>query len=248
MQKSLLEQAGLNKNESQLYEKLLEHGELNPPKLAELTGLSRENTYYVIKSLVEKELVEQVPRLKKKVFRPFSPQSLKSYVEREKMAMKNREKAIEAVIPGLLSLYNLTTNKPSVSFFEGILGIKKVYEDTLRDNPEEILVFRSIHDDEALGDFIVNYVRRRAKLGIKSRTLNPKGHRIDKPGDDKELLRRVRHVTASFFRLPTEISIYNNKVAIISLRKDKIGVIIESPDFAETLKMIFECLWQKQAS
>ncbi len=37
--------------------------------------------------------------------------------------------------------------------------------------------------------------------------------------------------------------VYDNKVAIISSRKENYGVIIESREFADLQSMLFEMLW-----
>ncbi|NTU69527.1 hypothetical protein HGB13_01690 [bacterium] len=246
MKKILLEQSGLTKSEALVYETLLEHGELSPPLTALHTGLSRENAYNVLNSLLAKELAEIAPRKKKKMFRPAPPVKLKELIENEKRIIDERQKAIDAIVPTLNNLYNLSSNKPSVSYFEGIEGIKKVYEDSLREQPEETLVFRSIYDDEAMDKYLHDWMKRRAKRGIKNRIINPKGYFIGGAGTDKELNRKSLHIDPKFFSLPTEITVYNNKVSILSLRKDKIGIIIESSDFAETFKNIFEYIWKKE--
>lgn len=143
-----------------------------------------------------------------------------------------------------MNQYALVSGQPGISHYEGIEGIKKVYEDTLRAPcPEEILVLRSIYDSEELEDFIQEYVERRAKLGIKSRTISPPGIRHPSLSEE-ELLRSLRFLPRENFSLPTEISIYGDKVALISLRKDLIATVIQSQDVAETLRILFELIWQ----
>jgi len=171
---------------------------------------------------------------------------VKEYVENQKNEFKAREKAIEGVLPELQSLYNLNLNKPGISYFEGILGIKKIYESiSRRENQGEVLVFRSIYDDELLGEYILKHIKKLTLVGIKSRLLNPSGHPITNEVEGVKLDREIKHIDITEFHLPTEISVFGNKVAFISLKKDKIGVVIESADFAETMRSIFETLWNK---
>ena len=42
---------------------------------------------------------------------------------------------------------------------------------------------------------------------------------------------------------PTVTNIYGNKVAILSLENEPLGIIIENEDFLKTQKIIFELLW-----
>ena len=143
-----------------------------------------------------------------------------------------------------MNQYALVSSQPGVSHYEGIEGIKKVYEDVLRPPyPEEVLVLRSIYDSEELEDFFQKYVERRAKLGIKSRTISPPGIRHPSLGE-QELLRELRFFPRETFSLPTEISIYGDKVALVSLRKDLIASVIQGKDIAETFRILFEIVWK----
>jgi hypothetical protein len=43
----------------------------------------------------------------------------------------------------------------------------------------------------------------------------------------------------------TEISIYGNKISVMSLKSDRLhGAIIESPEIASTYRAIFEITWR----
>ncbi|HUD03324.1 MAG TPA: helix-turn-helix domain-containing protein [Patescibacteria group bacterium] len=61
---TFLEQVGLNQSEIKIYKRLLDYGELTPPRLAMLTGLTRQNTYAALKTLVNKQLIEDVTNKK----------------------------------------------------------------------------------------------------------------------------------------------------------------------------------------
>lgn len=143
-----------------------------------------------------------------------------------------------------MNQYALVSGQPGISHYEGIEGIKKVYEDTLRPPyPEEVLVLRSIYDSKELEDFIQKYIERRARIGIKSRTISPPGIGHPLLGEE-ELLRSLRFLPREIFSTPAEISIYGDKVALISLRKDLIATVIQGKDIADTLRILFELIWQ----
>ena len=46
------------------------------------------------------------------------------------------------------------------------------------------------------------------------------------------------------FEFPTATYVYGNKVAILSLEKEPVGIIIENEDIARTQGMVFELLWK----
>ena len=60
--KKILEDIGLNKNEALVYNTLLYKGEMIPSQIAEYTGITRANSYAILKSLVEKGVIEEIGR------------------------------------------------------------------------------------------------------------------------------------------------------------------------------------------
>lgn len=240
-----LEKVGLNKNEALIYEALLEHGELSPLEIAKHTNLTRENSYNIANYLITKGLVEIVPNKKKIVYRPLPPNKLKELLEEQKQDISVKQKSLDTFLPMLSNLYSLSSKKPSVSFFEGIEGIKKVYEGLFLSEPDEVLVFRSINDDKALGEYLLNHITKMTKLGFKSKVLAPTGYPLATEIKGKKLFRKIRYIDKKEFSLPIEISIYKNKVTFISLSEFKIAVIIESKDFSQTFRTLFEYIWNK---
>ncbi len=244
MKSTLLEQAGLNKNEAEIYRLVLEHGEMVPPTVAELSGVTRQNAYAILKSLVQKELLEEIEKKKKLTYRPLHPNALVEYAKRRREEQEVTERALEAALPELAGIFNLSTNKPGVSYFEGVKGVKKIYESTLKEKPEEILVFRSAKDTSRLGLYIGGYAKRRARLGIKSRIISPTPLKSNTKATDKELLRERKHLPESIFGLSTEIDIYNDQVAFIAFDKKLLGFVVSGKDVAQTMRNIFELVWK----
>ena len=50
------------------------------------------------------------------------------------------------------------------------------------------------------------------------------------------------------FPFHTEITIYANKVALVSFGRKLIGVVLESEDIANTLRCMFDLLWKRLKS
>ena len=57
-----------------------------------------------------------------------------------------------------------------------------------------------------------------------------------------EQLRQVKFLSKED-KIKPYICIYDNKVAVISTRKEKLGFIIESKEYAEAQKAIFDMIW-----
>lgn len=247
MKQNLLEQAGLNKNEAQVYQLVLEHGEITPPQVAEITGITRQNAYAVLKSLMQKELVEEIERKKKLAYKPLPPEAIASYTEKKTREAEMAEKAILSALPEFQSLFNLTSTKPGISYFEGIEGIQKIYEDTLRVG-EPIYAFLSPQEvDPRLRIWLDrNYARRRKAANIPAQVIVSQESKYSQYTDeDKDNLRETKIVKSSLFPINIEINIYGNKVAFINFHeKEKLaGFVVEGKLIAEAMRSIFQICW-----
>ncbi len=243
MKQNLLEKLGLNENEAIVYNLLLSEGPKTPPEVATATGITRANSYFVLQSLMGMKLVERKERKKKFLYSPLDPHTLGDIIGKEKREISEKEQVLQAVLPELSSLFNLQSNKPSVSYFEGIAGVKTLYNDSLLQKPGEVLVFRSPLDDDYLTkEFAEKQSLKMKSLGIKLRMISPE----TKPGvfttvNGEEMLREIRYIKKHLFE--SEISIYNNRVAIVTYGKTKVSMLVENKELTNTLRSIFELLW-----
>jgi sugar-specific transcriptional regulator TrmB len=234
---------GLSPAERTAYQTLITHGPMAPPQLAKAGGLTRVNGYAALRGLAQKGLAKEKAVNKRQVYLPEPPTKLQELAHQKAEAAKAGLESIEAIIPSLMNQFSLVSGQPGVSHYEGLDGIKQVYEDSLRrPHHDESLVLRSIYDSKEIEPYILSYIKRRAKLGIKNRMLTPY---FDTSLDDSALLRERRYLPKDKFSLPTEISIYGDKVSLVSLRKDLIGTVIQSKDVAQTFRILFELLWSQ---
>jgi sugar-specific transcriptional regulator TrmB len=244
MKKDLLEQIGLNDNETRVYRLLLTEGPKTPPEISNISGITRANSYFVLQALISKGLVERKEVRKKFLYSLLDPEKLGLWVEQEKRSALEKENILAALLPDLQNLYNMQTNKPSVSYFEGLEGIKRLYNDSLIQKPEEILVFRSPLDDESLTmEFAQKHSVKLKKNGTKVRMISPS----TKTGvfteiNGEKMLRDIRYMGKSFF--DSEISIYNNRVAIVTYGKTKVSMLVENKELANTLRTVFDLVWK----
>jgi len=240
---SLFEEIGLNHSEIKIYKRLLEYGELSPPRLSELTGLTRQNAYAALRTLSNKELIDEDRRKKKLTYRPVHPGKLNELVDRKIDESREVHRSLQSFLPELEGMYFLSGNKPGITYFEGLNGVKRIYEDILKDKPNQVQVFRSVYDKERLDKYLTWYIKRQLAAGIETRIISPKLVTDDLIEKDKKLNRARKYVPESLFRINTQIMIYNNNIAFITLEKKLMGFVISSKDVAQTLRTIFETLW-----
>jgi sugar-specific transcriptional regulator TrmB len=253
LKQSIFTEAGLNENEAKVYKRLLEYGEIIPSKLASLTGLTRQNTYTVLKSLKNKELVEEYTKSKILTYKPQHPRKLLDLIETQKADIQLSEDTVKAAMPTLSDLYNLSSTKSSITHLEGVGGIRTVWADALRDAVPQIYVIRSIHDldfynSQRLGRELDVYLKQRAARGIKTQMITSqagaKGEIVEGPA----LKRITKLVPSDVFQVPVEISFSHNVVVFFTLKKKLDIFMITNQEVAQSMKGLFDAVWDADYS
>jgi sugar-specific transcriptional regulator TrmB len=245
----IFEKVGLNKNEAQIYELLLNAGPLPMKPILFHTKLKRGNAYYHLENMAAKGLVEKIdlPKTTTK-FAAKHPQNLELLLAKQKSALFSAEEELNKQLPDLRSLFQLVSIKPAVRFYEGLEGAIQVTNDSLN-SKTEILTYI---DNEAVNKFYPDinkqYVEQRLKKNIKKRMIT-----IDSPyirsrtGEYKKTAAEVRLIPAPA-AFSSVMQIYDNKISYVSVdqnQKQLIGTIIEHPAIYRMHKELFEALWVK---
>lgn len=249
---SLIEKLGLNKNEALVYETLLTNGVQSIKKLATLLPkISRTNLYNILNSLEQKELISAEDKVKLQ-FKANSPYALTAYVSDEKRKAEEAEKIAQTILPALNELYKGSTERPVVRVFEGLDGIKQIYEDTLTEN-KPIYAFLELKEanPQVYRWLRSNYASRRAKAKIKAFVIVATDQNDEKAIEyhnaDKVENRESYLVDKSMFPSRLEVQIYGDKVSFANYNKDDIlmGVIIENKFIASSMKGLWDLAWSK---
>lgn len=249
MYQKILQQIGLSEKEAVVYQTLLETGPISAQevlkKVAQKMATTRPNLYNILAGLKEKGLLAERVKKGKNLFEPESPARLINVFEKATQKASQARKTLEMILPELTSLYNLTTQKPVVQFFEGREGIKKVLADSLT-SKHIIYTYANI---EAIikyfDDINRDYVKKRDALGIKK-----KGIMVDSEFARSYLKNYHRGTTdtrlidGNLYPFHSVMQIYDGKISYVTLSdKSIIGVIIKDPAIHQMHKSIFEYTW-----
>lgn len=157
-----------------------------------------------------------------------------------------KKRILQQHIVELKSLQNVYTTKPQVRFYEGDLGMREAYENTLTTkSPEGIRAFANIDTmHAALPNFFPEYYLRRKEKGIHIRAIIPDTPLCQerKKHDNKEL-RETHLVDAKKYYFTPEVNFYDNKVLIVSWI-EKMAIIIESGEIADCFKKMYDLCWE----
>lgn len=241
LEKSLVN-LGMEEKEAKIYLALLELQESTITDISRKSGVKRTTVYHIIEALLARGFVARVARKKEQLYFAQDPQRIITELE-------ERQKKARALMPELLSVMNTLDTKPKIKYFEGIIGVKEVFEDTLRHPESEILSWWP-YPYLNLGEeyFWENYNPRRVENRIWIRSLVPdteENREMSLKLKEKWITRTKFVRDDAFSSFDIEIKIYGKKkVGIISYQED-LGIIIESKKIFEGVRAIFEALWER---
>lgn len=237
---ALLTSIGLSKQEVSVYLAALELGEATVQELSRKSGVKRTSIYNFIDRLKDRQIIQETKRKRRSVFSATHPHQL---MEIQKMKLRELENAM----PQLLAINNRSLRKPRVTFYEGIEGIKEVYNDMLNQKQPIVCWSDQKHMWPTLGkEYCEYFPPERARRGIPIRmiatdTQENRGY----AKKDRELARETKFISAES-DLRTEINIYGNRVLLASFRSaPPFAVLIEDRDIAETLRVTWKELWKR---
>lgn len=242
-----IEKLGLNKNQTSIYLTLLQMGSGQIQEIAEKTANKRTTVYSVLDTLIQKGLVNMIDKGRHREYFAENPQKIQNLIEREIEIKKIEQKNINEILPELASLYNAHVAKPKIRTYEGLEGIKQVFDETLLlPKGSETLAYASYSTIKShLQEYITGFIARRAKKGITQRCIaedSPEA-KEDLVKNDKRDLRQTLLVDKSKFPFPVDqINIFGNKIFIASY-KDLLTIVIESEPIAIAMRSIFELAW-----
>lgn len=234
-----LKEFGLNEKEAKIYLALLEMGESKAHQIAKKTQIIRPTVYDILEKLSRDGLVGSYEKRKIKHYVASDPEKIKR-------KLLEKQRAFDSLLPQLKSVYNTLKAKPKISFYEGVEGIKTVFEDTLNAQNKTLRGILSMEDLYKIPGkkFMDDYVKRRVDAGLRLRVIRSKAKEVasDWPGGPTEN-RDLRYPPVNMvFDMTTYI--YDNKVGLISSVKENFGMIIESQEFSRNMGYLFEALWQ----
>jgi len=232
-----LKEFGLTDKEIKVYLACIKLGTALVQDIAKKAGTYRTYTYEILKSLKEKGLVSYIIKSGKQYFEVARPEKLLNI-------LKEKKQKIQKLMPQLETLYKSVVDKPKIEIYEGKEGIKTVIDDLIK-TKKDISIYGSTRKQLRLLHFYFpNYIKRRVKAKTRIRVLTEHTKATEElKKKDKTELRETRFFPRGI-EPPTATNIYGNKVAILSLEKELLGIIIESETIARTQRMIFDMLWQ----
>jgi len=230
-----LKELNLTGSESKVYLYLLEQGISTPPQIARGTGIARTNCYNILSKLKDEGLIEEQEKGKRKAYIASDPEALLRTIQRKK-------EAVERLLPDLRALYTVQKNKPKIRFYDGFEQVKEIYWQAT--NTDKLFALGSTKHltdkdpdffrafEQALKDknvFLQDLITKPSeKVGVEETTKILKG------------MYDFRLLPEKYTDFPTDILVWNDNIALITLTEPIFGTVITNPTLAQTFRYILE--------
>lgn len=239
LEKPLIE-FGLSTNETRVYLAALELGETTISRIAKKSKVKRATTYLAVGALQARGLLSASKKGKRSVYFAQNPKRL---IE----SFDEKRESIARAIPELLAIANAIDVKPKIQYFDGKTGVEEVFKDILHSPDSEVLEWYSesyITDfDEKF--FSTYFTPERVRKGIHVRAILPDVPAMRELEErNVEAARRTKLLDPAKYHIKMELNVYDKrKVSIVSF-KEEFGIIIESEIIHDSLKNLFELMWE----
>lgn len=230
---NILTEIGLNNNEARVYLATLELGESTVLPISKKSGIKRTYCYDILTSLTQKGLISFIEKNHRRRYMAEDPKKIEQML---KLKLDNLSESL----PELRSIFNKSTSKPKVRFYEGIEGLITVYDQ-----------LSNINSLDAIGS--PQYIEKYLKSHYKGQQTIPANAKIrDLITSDGQLgwyhhhyikPHQQYHFLPKWARLTTDLLIFDNKLALISYKDTPHVITIEDSSIVETHKVMFELLW-----
>lgn len=244
MIQSTLADLGLNDKEIAIYLELLATGTCPASTLGKRTGISKSMVRYTCQQLEKRGLVLAIEKDGTFMYTAEPPEQLLGMLGVQKRQLEKKEHELKKILPQLTAHMNTEGELPKVQFFEGVEGIKKLYNGILAYRAPIDSFEESGEMEKLLPEYVHEFIGERKKHSIFNRVICPAENTLNT--NSKDELRHTKFVDIKEFPFTCDIKICDNSVNILSFQeKTPVGISIVDADIAKNFRVLFEFMWNK---
>lgn len=253
---TILEEIGLNAKECQVFMALLEHASLSVRAIADETGVTRTHVYAIAEDLLKRGLLTESEIRGVKRYDALTHAELIGYLARKRNDLDVLEKRLQQAAGLFSALKTKGSQKTKVRFYEGLEGIKSVYEEVRADleGTKGRKELRTYWPSEGLEKAYPGFFEKQVYFNMPA--LIKRDIMYECAATFKYIQMYRTSPTTHSYRIwpktmgefPTDVEIWGNKVAFTDIRNNPSGIVIENDAVADSMRMWFEQVWESLPS
>ncbi|VVC03996.1 HTH-type sugar sensing transcriptional regulator TrmB [Candidatus Bilamarchaeum dharawalense] len=242
----ILRKLGLNRHEIDVYLALLEIGQTTSGPLVKKTRIPSSKIYHILGGLIEKGLVGYLHYGGVKHFRVNKPLALRHLLDLKEQELSGLKSELETALPSLESEYEAEKTEYRVELFEGLRGIKSVYDisfDQLKKGEEMYTIGYPVLASQLLNAYFKEFHKKLAKKGIVAKILYDYDTWFSKKREPRP--HAEQRYLPKGIKTPAFIHIFKDHIGIMVVtEKQKLSIFIKNKEVADSYIHYFNLLWR----
>ena len=243
----ILEEIGLTKTEIKIYLALLRLGQSTTTAIIKEADIYASKVYEFLDRLIQKGLVSYTIKSNKKYFRAADPEFLKEILKEKRYDLMRQEDEVDKILPDLKSMKKVEENTIQSDIYEGLRGLKSVYEKILstlkKGETQYIIGIPKIANDKLEG-FVLDWHKKRIMKGIRCKYIFDANARNYGKIREKMPATQVRYLPKGIVS-PMWIEIFGDYVAIGHIKGfNAVLFLIHEKGIAKGYIDYFNLIWK----
>ena len=234
-----LEALGFTPREIRVYVSLLELGTCAVGKIITHSKIPSSKIYETLDKLKSKGLVSFIVKENKQFFTAISPLHITDILDEQRRGF------MAEALPVLQSLEKKEKVERSATLYEGVGGLKSIYELMLRElgRGDTLYVLGAPRlAQEKLTAFLLEFNKRRIKKGIHMNILYHADAREHGKIREKMGLTSVKYLQEDFC-VPALVDIFGEYVVLFNIDSSPTATLIKDRAIAQSFLAYFDAIW-----
>ena len=244
MELKVLEKIGLTKNESIVYQTLLQLGTSKTGEILKKSGLNSGKIYEILESLKAMGLLSESLINNIKYFTAAPPSQILEYIKDKKEELEQEESIVKSALPELEKLRNLTSKETKSVTYSGLRGIKTAADEALDSmKPNEDILAMGVTElkEVNFNKFWERWQPQRINKNISQKMIfSEKSQYYKKFTKSKytqaKILTGITPVTVDIFG--------EDKTLILNYGESPSCILIYDKNTAQSFRQFFKQLWK----
>ena len=231
---------GLSENEARVYLSTLSLGPTTAMEIAKNADMNRTTIYPVVESLKAKGLFSTEIEGFKKFFVAEPPAKLERVLD-------YRKEKLQDILPELTAIHNLKSGQSFIKYYEGVEGVKSVYDtllDDLKPGDHYLIISNQKQFMELNMEYFTKFIERRAKMDLSVRSLFQESDTaLNLKAIEKNTNQEIRFLPKGT-DLSTNLVTIPNKIIITQTVAPITCIVIENKSIVQMQHEQFEIIWK----